>query len=250
MSTTIHAPNKVASTSGKPTRRLANRTRTKSSARSNETPVDQNSDKQPANIQQDEANTDAMDSMDDAQKKPTIRDVARLAGVSYGTVSRYLNGNTHVSQDAAERIAAAITKSQYTPNNAARSLAQRRTLTVALIIQVESNETIAQASMSRAMAGANQVLGDAGYQMVTLIANSEDSTRRIAQLVQSDFSDGYLLFSLSEDSMLANTFASVKRPVVLSEVRERENLPFPAVDFTNTEGQRDITRYLLDQGRT
>lgn len=250
MSTTIHAPNKVASTSGKPTRRLANRTRTKSSARSNETPVDQNSDKQPANIQQHEANTDAMDSMDDAQKKPTIRDVARLAGVSYGTVSRYLNGNTHVSQDAAERIAAAITKSQYTPNNAARSLAQRRTLTVALIIQVESNETIAQASMSRAMAGANQVLGDAGYQMVTLIANSEDSTRRIAQLVQSDFSDGYLLFLLSEDSMLANTFASVKRPVVLSEVRERENLPFPAVDFTNTEGQRDITRYLLDQGRT
>ena len=85
-----------------------------------------------------------MDSMDDAQKKPTIRDVARLAGVSYGTVSRYLNGNTHVSQDAAERIAAAITKSQYTPNNAARSLAQRRTLTVALIIQVESNETIAR----------------------------------------------------------------------------------------------------------
>ena len=50
--------------------------------------------------------------------------------------------------------------------------------------------------------------------------------------------------------MLANTFASVKRPVVLSEVSERENLPFPAVDFTNTEGQRDITRYLLDQGRT
>ncbi len=191
-----------------------------------------------------------MDSMDDAQKKPTIRDVARLAGVSYGNSLRYLNGNTHVSQDAAERIAAAITKSQYTPNNAARSLAQRRTLTVALIIQVESNETIAQASMSRAMAGANQVLGDAGYQMVTLIANSEDSTRRIAQLVQSDFSDGYLLFSLSEDSMLANTFASVKWPVVLSEVRERENLPFPAVDFTNTEGQRDITRYLLDQGRT
>ena len=79
MSTTIHAPNKVASTSGKPTRRLANRTRTKSSARSNETPVDQNSDKQPANIQQHEANTDAMDSMDDAQRKPTIRDVARLA---------------------------------------------------------------------------------------------------------------------------------------------------------------------------
>ncbi|MFC5222820.1 LacI family DNA-binding transcriptional regulator [Bifidobacterium leontopitheci] len=183
-------------------------------------------------------------------KKPTIRDVAQLAGVSYGTVSRYLNGNAHVSKDAADRIAAAIETAQYTPNNAARSLAQRRTLTVALIIQVESNETIVQASMSTAMAGANQVLGDAGYQMVTLIANSEDSTRRIAQLVNSDFADGYLLFSLSEDSTLANTFTSTKRPVVRSEISDRGDLPYPAVDFTNEEGQRDITRYLIEQGRT
>lgn len=185
-----------------------------------------------------------------SEKKPTIRDVAQLAGVSYGTVSRYINGNAHVSKDAAKRIAAAIETAQYTPNNAARSLAQRRTLTVALIIQVESNETIVQTSMSTAMAGANQTLGDAGYQMVTLIANSEDSTRRIAQLVNSDFADGYLLFSLSEDSTLANTFTTTKRPVVSSEVNDRSDLPYPAVDFTNEEGQCAITRYLINQGRT
>lgn len=185
-----------------------------------------------------------------ATKRATIRDVAQLAGVSYGTVSRYLNGSEHVSKNASQRIAAAIKEARYTPNNAARSLAQQRTLTVALIIQVESNETMVQASVSEAMVGANQILGDAGYQMVTLIANSSESTRRIAQLVSSDFADGYLLFSLSEDNKLANTFLTTSKPVVRSEVSDRGDLPYPAIDFENREGQRAITRYMLDHGRT
>lgn len=185
-----------------------------------------------------------------AQKKVTIRDVAQEAGVSYGTVSRYLNGNDHVSKDASDRIAAAIKELKYTPNQAARTLAQQRTLTVALIIQVESNETIVQASVSEAMTGANQTLGDAGYQMVTLIANTDDSTHRIAQLVRSDFADGYLLFSLSNDDSLANAFLDINRPAVRSETSDRGDLPYPAVDFANADGQRDITRHLLGKGRT
>ncbi|PJM77568.1 LacI family DNA-binding transcriptional regulator [Bifidobacterium felsineum] len=186
-----------------------------------------------------------------ANSKVTIRDVARLAGVSYGTVSRYLNGNEHVSADAAHRIAKAIEASHYTPNKAARSLAQQRTLTVAFIVQVESIDTLLQASSAAAMAEANQILGEAGYQMVTLIANSEDSTQRIAQLVQSDFADGYLLFSLSEDDSLINIFRTAHRPVVLSEANDRSTaVSYPTVDFANIDGQRDITRYLLDQGKT
>ena len=183
-------------------------------------------------------------------KKVTIRDVARLANVSYGAVSRFLNSSEHVSKDASERIAAAIKESKYTPNKAARSLAQQRTSTVALIIQVEASETVVQYSVSEAMSGANTTLGDAGYQMVTLIANSEDSTKRIEQLVNSDFADGYLLFSLSEDDSLANAFLSTNRPVVRSEVSDRGDLTYPAVDFTNADGQRDITRYMLDKGRS
>ena len=42
------------------------------------------------------------------RKPATIMDVAAASGVSYATVSRYLNGNPHVSAKAAERIAAAV----------------------------------------------------------------------------------------------------------------------------------------------
>ncbi|KAB8287360.1 transcriptional regulator [Bifidobacterium ramosum] len=188
--------------------------------------------------------------MTTAHKKVTIRDVARYAEVSYGTVSRYLNGNDHVSKDAAERIANAIETLQYVPNNAARSLAQQRTQTVCLILQVESAATIMQASVAEAMAAANQALGDAGYQMVTVIANSDEAVHRIAKLIKSDYADGYLLFSLSEDDSLALACKETKRPVVRSEASNRGDLPYPAVDFTNAEGQRDITRFLLNKGRS
>lgn len=191
-----------------------------------------------------------MNTMTNAGKKATIRDVAKLAGVSYGTVSRFLNGSAHVSPNAAERIAQAIEEARYTPNQAARSLAQQRTQTIALVIQVESNETLIQASVAQAMTGANQTIGDAGYQMVTVIANTEASTSRIAQLVNSDFADGYMLFSLSEDDALAAAFLHTDRPVVMSEVSDRADRPFPAVDFANEDGQQEMTRRLLDAGRT
>lgn len=186
------------------------------------------------------------------RKRATIHDVARLAGVSYGTVSRYLNGNRYVSQSAAERIASAIAAVHYTPNNAACALVRQRTSTVAMIIQIESNETIGQHSVSEAIAGANQTLGEAGYQMVTLIANTEESTRRIMRFAYSDFADGYLLFSLIENDSLARAFCRVDRPAVRSESGSGRDsvLPYPAVDFTNMEGQRDITRYLLAAGRS
>ena len=68
------------------------------------------------------------------RKPATIMDVAAASGVSYATVSRYLNGNPHVSAKAAERIAAAVKQVNYTPNNAARSLVRQRTQTVAFVV--------------------------------------------------------------------------------------------------------------------
>ena len=55
-------------------------------------------------------------------KRATVHDVATEAGVSRGTVSRYVNGERYVSAHAREAIEAAIRKVGYTPNTAARNL--------------------------------------------------------------------------------------------------------------------------------
>lgn len=56
----------------------------------------------------------------------TVKDVARLAGVGSGTVSRYISGNGSVSSKAAEKIERAIKQLNYRPNSMARSLSSRR----------------------------------------------------------------------------------------------------------------------------
>ena len=58
--------------------------------------------------------------------QPTIRDVAKKAGVSIATVSRVMRDHDNVRETTRERVAAAITELQFTPSRLGRSLAERR----------------------------------------------------------------------------------------------------------------------------
>ena len=64
----------------------------------------------------------------------TIKDVAKLAGVSVATVSNYLNATKPVSREASSRIAQAIEQLHYTPNLSARSLKSRVYTRVGVIL--------------------------------------------------------------------------------------------------------------------
>ena len=79
---------------------------------------------------------------DEAQARhrpPTLDDVAALAGVGRGTVSRAINGAPNVSEHSRASIMAAVEALGYVPNKAARSLVTRRTDSVTLVIS-ESEE--------------------------------------------------------------------------------------------------------------
>src|SRR5262249_1395431 len=67
-------------------------------------------------------------------RRPTIYDVARLAGVSTATVSRALNGRGQIAPATRASIDAAVTQLGYHPNTAARSLVTRSTQTIALLL--------------------------------------------------------------------------------------------------------------------
>lgn len=68
-----------------------------------------------------------------AHHKPSIRDVAALAGVSYQTVSRVLNEPTLVRQETRERVQRAIGELGYRPSRAARSLARNDSMTIGVV---------------------------------------------------------------------------------------------------------------------
>ncbi|RAK56900.1 LacI family DNA-binding transcriptional regulator [Phenylobacterium deserti] len=70
---------------------------------------------------------------DEARKRPTINDIARLAGVSKKTVSRVINASPYVREDTRERIEAVIAEMGYAPDPQARGLAFRRSFLIGVV---------------------------------------------------------------------------------------------------------------------
>ena len=73
-------------------------------------------------------------SIDAPKAAATIEEVAAAAGVSRSTVSRVVNGSTAVSPAALAAVERAIAELSYVPNRAARSLASRATMAIALVV--------------------------------------------------------------------------------------------------------------------
>lgn len=71
--------------------------------------------------------------MTPSQPGVTIRDIARLAGVSIKTVSRVMNGEPNVRQETKTRVAAVMRDTNYRPNPSARNLARTRSINIALL---------------------------------------------------------------------------------------------------------------------
>ncbi len=100
----------------------------------------------------------------------SINDVALRAGVSRGTVSHVLNGNSHIGIAAAtqERVLRAAAELGYHPNRLARSLGRRRTDTLGLVICGLHNPFFV-----KLMESAERIAHEAGYD-VLLDATSTD----------------------------------------------------------------------------
>ena len=66
-------------------------------------------------------------------RPPSIRDVARVAGVSHQTVSRVLNNHPSIRDTTRQRVLDVMTELQYQPNRAARALASSRSRTIGIL---------------------------------------------------------------------------------------------------------------------
>ncbi|WP_304944060.1 LacI family DNA-binding transcriptional regulator, partial [Vallitalea guaymasensis] len=65
---------------------------------------------------------------------PTIKDVAKLAGVSISTVSYALNGTRSISEETKKKVYAAVKELDYKPSGIARSLKMKRNQMIAVVV--------------------------------------------------------------------------------------------------------------------
>ena len=72
--------------------------------------------------------------MTTGDRKPSMRQVATIAGVSHQTVSRVINGHPNIRDDTRDRVLAVIESLNYRPNTAARALASRRSNRIGVLV--------------------------------------------------------------------------------------------------------------------
>lgn len=97
----------------------------------------------------------------------TIKEIAKLAGVSSAAVSRYLNGG-YVSDEKKEQIKKVIEETGYQPSAQARMLRTKKACLIGVVVPKINSESI-----SRITAGIEKVLSERNYQM--LLAGTDNT---------------------------------------------------------------------------
>ncbi|HEX3787769.1 MAG TPA: LacI family DNA-binding transcriptional regulator [Pseudonocardiaceae bacterium] len=179
---------------------------------------------------------------------PTLEAVAAIAGVSKSTVSRVINDSTVVSADAKARVEAAIAELGYAPNRAARSLARRRSDSLAVIVHESDATLFSDPFFGRIVRSISQALANSEVQLVLLLAQTDADCARVERYVRQGHSDGVLLVSAHGDDPLAIALATAEVPTIMAG-RPLFDASLPYVDSDNRTGARMAVEHLVQRGR-
>jgi LacI family transcriptional regulator len=177
----------------------------------------------------------------DVRAVVTLADIAREAGTSPSTASRALSGRGYVSTSARARLLDAAERLGYVPNASARTLKQKTSRVVGVVVSDLGNQFYAQLA-----AGIEETLRAAGYQMLLLSDNSESAHEvEAARAFIAMRAAGVILTPVGHDgaSLLA------RHGIHVVEVDRRlARLRCDAVVVDNERGAREATSHLIALG--
>ncbi|HYJ08867.1 MAG TPA: LacI family DNA-binding transcriptional regulator [Polyangiaceae bacterium] len=172
-----------------------------------------------------------------------MADVARLAGVSYQTVSRVLHDSPHVRGDTRERVLAAIRQLDYRPNSMARALVTGRSRTLGVV----SLDTT-QYGPASTLLGIQQAAHDVGYavSVSSLRSLNRGTVLEAIEQLRDQGVDGVAVVAPIRAGVDALRHIRSDFAVVAVEAGPNASVPVAAVD--QMSGAAAATRHLLNLG--
>jgi LacI family transcriptional regulator len=173
----------------------------------------------------------------------TIKDVSELAGVSQATVSRVINGTTHVDEEKKQRVLAAIKKLGYRPNAHAKSLASNRSNSIGMVVS-----ELAGPYFGEMMAGAESVIRKNNKQMLIASSHANDEIEKdVIEFLVSCRCDALILHAetLSDDYLLQLKKQNIELVLLNRFVKGIDEHCFI---LDNEKGGFLATEHLIQQG--
>lgn len=189
-------------------------------------------------------------------KRPTLEDVAAEAGVSRATVSRVVNGVRNVDPKLVETVRAAVAKTGYVPNLAARTLVTKRTGSVALVVSEAEHRTFDDPFLGRVftdpffgriVTGIMGVLRPAGVNLVLMLSDTEASRLQLVGYLRQGHVDGVMLISGHLDDPLPGLLVDTRLPAVMSR-RPGSSIKLGYVDAAQHAGGALAAERLIARG--
>ncbi len=188
-----------------------------------------------------------MDTINQPPKSPhkaTIVDVAKAAGVSKTTISRYLSGDyKSISSATLTRIKEAVSELQYRPNRMARGLRQDRSYSIGMIFADISNPY-----STSVLRGAEDVGTKQGYSMIVCNTDNDPiKEKNYIAMMQAHRIDGLIIHPTGHNREILDEMAKDQIPIVFID-RSIPGLGFDTVGTDNYSAMSEAARFFLGQG--
>ncbi len=175
----------------------------------------------------------------------TIKEVARKARVSVGTVSNVLGGVVPVSDKLRRRVLDVIREFDYHPNHVARSLKIRQTMMLGIVVSDLTNPFFPQL-----VRGAEDAAWKNRYMLLTFNCDDQvERERQVLTALRTRRVDGILLVAASTEGDTSHIRGAVEAgiPIVCLD-RTLKDFPLDSVTVDNTAGVQEGVQHLIDSG--
>jgi DNA-binding LacI/PurR family transcriptional regulator len=179
--------------------------------------------------------------------RPTIRDVARAAGVSKGTVSFALNGRPGVAEETRLRILDAAQALGWTPSHQGRALSVSRAFAVGLVLARPPELLGADPFFPAFIAGVERTLSEQGQALVLQVVPDDQEEAGYRRLADAKRVDGVFLLDLRVNDPRIALLEELRMPAVTIA---RPDVPsnFPALLVDDRPGIAAAVKHLVDLG--
>jgi DNA-binding LacI/PurR family transcriptional regulator len=176
-------------------------------------------------------------------KPVSIKDIARMAGVSHSTVSRALRNSPLISRETAEKIQGLARDSGYRVSAVARGLVARKTRTIGVVVT-----TIADPFVSEVVGGIEEAANEHGYSVFLADSNADpEREKKVVQSFAERRVDGILVTSSRVGALYVPLLSEMKVPIVLIN-NQHPGEWVHSVMIENEKASAEATRHLISLG--
>lgn len=178
----------------------------------------------------------------------TIKEVAKMAGVSPSTVSRVISDSPRISEDTKKAVREAMEELGYHPNAIARSLVSKATKTIGIVMPQSTESAFLNPFFPQALSGVSAAAHEQGYCILLSTGNDEkEQLESIQSIVMGGRVDGVIIMYSAVDNKVLDALKKMNTPVVvIGKPLKTKGTLF--VDNDNVEASFKVTEKLIENG--